>query len=340
MRRTALKLAIDIGVGRACQVLGVPRSSVYRHRGAQQKPEQNLPKERPIPSRALEQQERTQVLDVLNSDRFADAAPRQVYAQLLDEGTYLCSWRSMYHILDTHEQVRERRDQLTHPTYKKPELLAQSPNELWSWDITKLRGPQKWTYFYLYVLMDIFSRFVVGWMVARQESAVLAKELIQQSCQNQEIDPDTLTIHSDRGGPMTARSLALLLSDLGVTKSHSRPHVPDDNPYSEAQFKTMKYRPDYPDRFGCPEDVRGWGRNFFSWYNFEHHHTGLGLMTPATVHYGQAPQVQAQRQRVLEAAFAAHPERFVRGRPTAPTLPEAVWINKPKTENLAREILP
>ena len=340
MRQTALKLAIDIGVGRACQVLGVPRSSVYRHRGAQHKPEQNLPKERPIPSRALEQQERTQVLDVLNSDRFADAAPRQVYAQLLDEGTYLCSWRSMYRILDAHEQVRERRDQLTHPTYKKPELLAQSPNELWSWDITKLRGPQKWTYFYLYVLMDIFSRFVVGWMVARQESAVLAKELIQQSCQNQEIDPDTLTIHSDRGGPMTARSLALLLSDLGVTKSHSRPHVPDDNPYSEAQFKTMKYRPDYPDRFGCPEDVRGWGRSFFSWYNFEHHHTGLGLMTPATVHYGQAPQVQAQRQRVLEAAFVAHPERFVRGRPTAPTLPEAVWINKPKTENLAREILP
>ena len=188
--------------------------------------------------------------------------------------------------------------------------------------------------------MDIFSRFVVGWMVARQESAVLAKELIQQSCQNQEIDPDTLTIHSDRGGPMTAKSLALLLSDLGVTKSHSRPHVPDDNPYSEAQFKTMKYRPDYPDRFGCPKDVRGWGRSFFSWYNFEHHHTGLELMTPATVHYGQAPQVQAQRQRVLEAAFAAHPERFVRGRPTAPTLPEAVWINKPKTENLAREILP
>ena len=293
-----------------------------------------------MPSRALEQQERTQVLDVLNSDRFADAAPRQVYAQLLDEGTYLCSWRSMYRILDTHEQVRERRDQLTHPTYKKPELLAQSPNELWSWDITKLRGPQKWTYFYLYVLMDIFSRFVVGWMVARQESAVLAKELIQQSCQNQEIDPDTLTIHSNRGGPMTARSLALLLSDLGVTKSHSRPHVPDDNPYSEAQFKTMKYRPDYPDRFGCPEDVRGWGRSFFSWYNFEHHHTGLGLMTPATVHYGQAPQVQAQRQRVLEAAFVAHPERFVRGRPTAPTLPEAVWINKPKTQDVVQKILP
>ena len=340
MRQTTENLAMNVGVGRACQVLGVPRSSLYRHRRAQQKPEQDLSKDGPAPSRALDQHERAKVLDVLNSERFADAPPRQVYAQLLDEGTYLCSWRSMYRFLDAHEQVRERRDQLTHPAYKKPELLAQGPNQLWSWDITKLRGPVKWTYFYLYVLMDIFSRFVVGWMVARQESAVLAKELIQQSCQNQEIDPDELTIHSDRGGPMRAKSLALLLSDMGVTKSHSRPHVPDDNPYSEAQFKTMKYRPDYPGRFGCPEDVRGWARGFFGWYNFEHHHTGLGLMTPATVHYGQAPRVQAERQRVLEAAFAAHPERFVRGRPTAPTLPEAVWINKPKTEDLARGILP
>ena len=338
MRQTAEVLAIDVGEGRACQVLGVPRSSVYRHRVTRQKPEQSLPKKRPTPSRALEKQERTQVLDVLNSERFADAAPRQVYAQLLDEGIYLCSWRSMYRILDAHEQVRERRDQLTHPAYKKPELLAQGPNQLWSWDITKLRGPVKWTFFYLYVLMDIFSRFVVGWMVARQEAASLAKELIQQSCQTQEIDPDTLTIHSDRGGPMTARSLALLLSDLGVTKSHARPHVPDDNPYSEAQFKTMKYRPDYPDRFGCHEDVRGWARRFFSWYNFEHHHTGLGLMTPATVHYGQAPKVQAHRHRVLTAAYAAHPQRFARGLPTPPALPDAVWINKPKTQDQTPEI--
>jgi len=339
MRQAADNLAISVGVARACQMLGVPRSSVYRHREAHQKPEQNPPKERPVPTRALDPQERTQVLDVLNSERFADAAPRQVYAQLLDEGIYLCSWRSMYRILNAHEQVRERRDQLTHPAYKKPELLAQGPNQLWSWDITKLRGPVKWTYFYLYVLMDIFSRFAVGWMVARQESAVLAKELIQQSCQNQEIDPDKLTFHSDRGGPMRAKSLALLLGDLGVTKSHSRPHVPDDNPYSEAQFKTMKYRPDYPDRFGCPEDARGWARGFFGWYNFEHHHTGLGLMTPATVHYGQASQVQAQRQCVLKAAYAAHPERFVRGLPTVPTLPDAVWINKPKIKDADREIL-
>ncbi len=339
MRQTAEHLAIDVGVGRACQVLGVPRSSVYRHRRTRQDPGQSLSKKRPTPSRALEKRERAHVLDVLNSGRFQDAAPRQVWAQLLDEGTYLCSWRSMYRILEANDQVRERRNQLSHPTYKKPELLAQGPNQLWSWDITKLRGPVKWTYFYLYVLLDIFSRFVVGWMVTRRESAALATELIQQSCRNQEVDPQQLTIHSDRGGPMIAKSLALLLSDLGVTKSHARPHVPNDNPYSEAQYKTMKYRPDYPDRFGCPEDVRGWARRFFSWYNFEHHHTGLGLMTPATVHYGHAPKVHAHRQRVLTAAYAAHPERFVRGLPTPPDLPDAVWINKPKTEDLPPDIL-
>lgn len=339
MRQAADHLAVQVGTVRACQVLGVPRASLYRHR-ATKNAEPIPPSKRPVPARALQPQEQTQVLEVLNSDRFADAAPRQVYAQLLDEGAYLCSWRTMYRILQAHQQVRERRNQLTHPAYQKPELLAQRPNEVWTWDITKLRGPVKWTYFYLYVLMDIFSRFVVGWMVARQESAELAKELISQSCQNQKVDPDCLTIHSDRGGPMTAKSLALLLSDLGVTQSHARPHVPDDNPYSEAQFKTMKYRPDYPDRFGGPEDARNWGRGFFGWYNFEHHHTGLGLMTPAVVHYGQALQVQARRQRVLEAAYAAHPERFVRGRPAAPTAPEAAWINKPKTQELARQMLP
>ena len=340
MRQTADNLATKVGAVRACQVLGVPRASLYRHRAGVQKPEQTPLKHRPLPTRALTEHERTEVLDVLNSERFQDASPRQVWAKLLDEGTYLCSWRSMYRILNAHDQVRERRNQLRHPTYQKPELLAQDPNQLWSWDITKLRGPVKWTYFYLYVLLDIFSRFVVGWMVARQESATLAQELIQQSCQNQEVDPEQLTIHSDRGGPMTAKSLALLLSDLGVTKSHARPHVPNDNPYSEAQFKTMKYRPDYPDRFGAVEDGRVWARAFFDWYNFEHHHTGLGLMTPAMVHYGQAPQVQQARQQVLQAAYAAHPERFVRGLPAAPTLPEAVWINKPKIQDVAQEILP
>ena len=340
MRQAALNLAPKVGVVRSCQVLGVPRASLYRHRAGVQKPPQNPSQDRRMPTRALNQRERTEVLSVLNSERFVDASPRQVWAKLLDEGTYLCSWRSMYRILNAYDQVRERRNQLAHPTYQKPELLAKGPNELWSWDITKLRGPVKWTYFYLYVLLDVFSRFAVGWMVARQESATLAKELIQQSCQNQEVNPEQLTLHSDRGGPMTAKSLALLLSDLGVTKSHARPHVPNDNPYSEAQFKTMKYRPDYPDRFGEIQDVRGWARGFFSWYNFEHHHTGLGLMTPAMVHYGQAIQVQQARQQVLEAAYAAHPERFVRGLPSAPTLPEAVWINKPKNQTVAQEILP
>ena len=340
MRQTALNLSSQIGCVRACRVLGVPRASLYRHRAGVQKPQDNPSQDRPLPTRTLSEDERKSVLEVLNSERFVDASPRQVWAQLLDEGTYLCSWRSMYRILKAHEQVRERRNVLTHPTYQKPELLAKDPNHLWSWDITKLRGPVKWTYFYLYVLMDIFSRFVVGWMVARQESAKLAQELIDQSCQNQEVDPEMLTLHSDRGAPMTAKSLALLLSDLGVTKSHARPHVPNDNPYSEAQFKTMKYRPDYPDRFGALEDARVWARGFFNWYNFEHHHTGLGLMSPATVHYGQAPQVLQARQKVLQTAYQAHPERFVRGLPTAPALPDAVWINKPKTPDIVQEILP
>ena len=337
MRQAADQLANHIGVKRACGALGVPRASLYRHRS---RAKQTTPKsDRPIPRRALNPQEREEIIEVLNSDRFVDESPRQIWAKLLDEGAYLCSWRSMYRILKAHDQVRERRNLLTHPTYQKPELLATSPNQLWSWDITKLRGPVKWNYFYLYVLMDVFSRFVVGWMIANRESATLAKELILQSCQNQEVDPQQLTIHSDRGGPMIAKNLALLLSDLGVTKSHSRPHVPDDNPYSEAQFKTMKYRPDYPDRFGCLEDSRNWARSFFSWYNFEHHHSGLGLMAPAMVHYGRTDQVQQARQQVLEKAFKNHPERFVRGVPNPPMVPDAVWINKPKTQDVDQKIL-
>jgi len=338
MRQVADDLSTQIGAQRACGVLGVPRSSLYRHR-AQKSQIASPSKPRLLPERALSQQEKAEVLDVLNSDRFVDLSPRQVWAKLLDEGTYLCSWRSMYRILKENDQVRERRNQLRHPDYKKPELLATQPNQLWSWDITKLRGPQKWTYFYLYVLLDVFSRFVVGWMVATKESASLSQELILQSCHNQEVDPQQLTIHSDRGGPMIAKNLALLLADLGVTKSHSRPHVPDDNPYSEAHFKTMKYRPDYPDRFGCLEDVRTWAQGFFGWYNFEHHHTGLGLMVPAMVHYGQAATVQQARQLVLTAAFDAHPERFVNGLPTPPEVPDAVWINKPKTQEQQQHIL-
>ena len=313
-----------VGVSQACASLGVPRSQYYRRQ--QPKAEAGTPSRS---RRALGEQEKTQVRDLLNSERFCDASPRQVYARLLDEGHYVCHWRTMYRILGEHEEVRERRNQLRHPRYKKPELLATGPNELWSWDITKLRGPHKWTYYYLYVIMDVFSRYVVGWMIAPQESATLAKELIETTCVRQSIARDGLVIHSDRGPSMTSKTVAQLLADLGVEKSHSRPHVSNDNPYSEAQFKTMKYRPEYPDRFGAIEDARAWARRFFPWYNEEHHHTGLALMPPAVVHYGQVEAVRKARGQVLSAAYAAHPERFVRGQPKVPGPPSAVWINKP-----------
>ena len=266
---------------------------------------------------------------MLNSERFQDCAPREVYATLLDEEQYLCSWRTMYRILKERNQVRERRNQLCHPTYTKPELLATDANQLWSWDLTKLRGPAKWTYYYLYTILDVFSRYVVGWLIAESESAMLAKQLISETCTKQGIEPDQLTLHADRGSSMTSKTVALLLADLGVTKTHSRPHVSNDNPYSESQFKTMKYRPAYPDRFGSIQDARAWARSFFHWYNQEHHHTGLGLLTPATVHYGEAQSVIDQRQQVLRAAYAAHPERFVHGEPKPPALPTEVWINRP-----------
>jgi putative transposase len=235
----------------------------------------------------------------------------------------------MYRILDEHDEVRERRNQRRHPKYTKPELLATGPNQLWSWDISKLKGPAKWTYYYLYVILDVFSRYVPGWLVAECESASLAEQLIAETCAKQSIEPDQLTLHSDRGSSMRSKPVALLLADLGVTKTHSRPYVPNDNPYSESQFKTLKYRPDFPGRVASLTATRSWGRSLFHWYNHEHHHSSLGLMTPATVHYGQAEAVQAQRQQVLLQAYIAHPERFVRGQPTPPALPTEVWINKP-----------
>jgi putative transposase len=306
--------------------LGVPRGAYYRA----QRPKHET-KPRPTPKRALTPSEKEQVCQELNSERFQDCAPRQVYATLLDEGQYLCAWRTMYRILKERNQVRERRNQLCHPTYTKPELLATDANQLWSWDLTKLRGPAKWTYYYLYTILDVFSRYVVGWLIAESESAGLAKQLISETCAKQGIEPDQLTLHADRGSSMTSKTVALLLADLGVTKTHSRPHVSNDNPYSESQFKTMKYRPTYPDRFGSIQDARAWARAFFHWYNQEHHHTGLGLLTPATVHYGEAQSVIGQRQQVLRAAYAAHPERFVQGEPKPPALPTEVWINRPSS---------
>ncbi len=331
MMAQARVLSSSLGTQPACLQLGVPRSSYYRSK--QPKPQQAEAKQRRgKPARALSETERSQVRMLLNGDRFCDASPRQVYATLLDEGRYVCHWRTMYRILTEHDEVRERRNQLRRPRYKKPELLATGPNELWSWDITKLRGPHKWSYYYLYVILDVYSRYVVGWMLAAREKATLAKELIETTCARQSIAREGLIIHSDRGPSMTSKTVAQLLADLGVEKSHSRPSVSNDNPYSEAQFKTMKYRPDYPDRFGSIEGARQWARVFFPWYNGEHYHSGLGLLTPATVHYGQVERVRRQREQVLSVAYAQHPERFVRGLPSVPAVPDAVWINAPKSE--------
>jgi putative transposase len=316
--------AIVYGVVAACLALGVARATYYRR-----KRPKAAPTPRSAPPRALTPEERAKVLDVLHAPEHVDLAPAEIYAKLLSAGQYLCSLRTMYRVLDAAGEVRERRDQLVHPAYKKPELLATGPNQVWSWDITKLLGPAKWTYFYLYVVLDIFSRYVVGWMVAERESAAHARRLIAETVAKWGVEPGTLTLHQDRGAPMRAKTFAQLCADLGVTKSHSRPHVSDDNPFSEAQFKTLKYRPDFPGRFATQAEATAHGRRFFPWYNDEHHHEALGLLTPADVHFGRAPVVLAARQRALDAAYAAHPERFVHGAPTAGSPPSEVWINRP-----------
>jgi putative transposase len=323
-------LAPTVGIESACEVLGVARASFYRQPAFG--PALPLPL-RPTPARALSMQERETVRDVLNSTRFQDCAPAAIQATLLDEGQYLCSTRTMYRVLSEDGASRERRDQLTHPAYQKPELLATAPNQLWSWDITKLRGSAKWTYFYLYVILDVFSRYVVGWMVAPREGAGLASKLIEETCQKQIILPGQLTIHADRGSSMRSKPVAFLLADLSITKTHSRPYTSNDNPYSESQFRTMKYRPEFPDRFGCIQDSRSFCQPFFAWYNDDHRHSGIGMMTPAMVHYGQAPVIRDKRQTVLDAAYLAHPERFVRRPPVPLQLPKEVWINKPQNSD-------
>jgi putative transposase len=274
------------------------------------------------------------VRELLNSERFVDQAPAAVYATLLDEEVYVGSVSTMYRILRQEGEVKERR-QRTKSQYTKPELLATGPNQLWSWDITKLLGPEKWTYYYLYVIMDVFSRYVVGWMIAPRESAAFAEELIAQTCQNQNIEPNHLTIHADRGSAMTSKAVAFLLADMGVTKTHSRPHVSNDNPYSEAQFKTLKYRPDFPDRFGSIQDARAFCLTFFTWYNQEHRHSGIAMMTPENVHHGRTDQIIAVRQRALNNAYSSHPERFVRKQPRHAALPTAAWINPPANSQSA-----
>lgn len=322
-------LAEQVGVAGACRTLAVPRSWYYRQqapaKGAAEPAEQ-----RPAPPNALSIGEKAAVRGVLNSERFCDQPPREVYATLLDEGQHLCHWRTMYRILAEHEEVGDRRGQRRHRHYAKPALAARGPNEVWSWDISYLARPGRRDFYYLYVIVDIYSRYVPGWMVAEAESALWAREFIAATCAKQGIARNQLTLHADRGSAMKARSVAELLESLGVEKSHSRPHTPNDNPYSEAQFKTLKYAPTFPQEFADVEEARGWARPFFHWYNHEHHHVSLGLMTPAVVHYGQDKQVRAQRQEVLDRVYACHPERFVRGAPQAPALPAEVWINPPE----------
>jgi len=325
--QTVAAVTDRLGVAPTCAAMGVARSSFYRYQHPQP-----VSAPRRTPPRALSALERQRALAVLHEPRFADLAPAQVYTRLLDEDRYLCSERTLYRILAANTEVRERRDQLRHPVYQKPELLATAPNQVWSWDITKLLGPVKWTYYYLYVLLDIFSRYVTGWMLARQESNALAKHLIEETCRRQGIAPGQLTTHSDRGPSMTSKPVALLLADLGVTKSFSRPHTSNDNPYSEAHFKTLKYRPDFPDRFGSLQDGRGFCQAFFGWYNTEHHHSGIGMMTPEAVHYGRAPRIIAARQHTLDTAFALHPQRFVRNPPRHQEVPQQAWINPPKAK--------
>ena len=317
----------------ACAALGVSRATVHRHRARLAAPP-GAARSRPTPDRALTGPQRQKVLDLLRAPRFADQAPAEIYATLLDEGTFHCSIRTMYRLLNANGEVRERRRQLRHPVYQKPELLAEKPNQVWSWDITKLMGPVKWRYFYLYVILDIFSRRVTGWQVADAETATLFKPLFDDAVTKHNIPPGQLTLHADRGGPMKAKATALLLADLGVTRSHNRPHTSNDNPFSESHFKTLKYQPRFPQRFGCIEDARSFCREFFTWYNQDHHHGGIGLMTPDQVHYGQIDAVHAARQRTLDRAFAEYPERFVNKAPTPPEKPTAVWINPPSPKRL------
>jgi putative transposase len=311
-----------------CAAVGVSRATVERRRSRLATP--LVPcRPRPAPARALTAPQQQAVLDLLHAPRFADQAPAEIYATLLDEGVYHGSIRTMYRILEQNGEVRERRQQLRHPVYQKPELLAEKPNEVWSWDITKLMGPSKWSYFYLYVILDIFSRRVVGWCVADAETATLFKPLFDDAVEKHNVPPDQLTLHADRGGPMTAKATAFLLADLGVTRSHNRPHTSNDNPFSESHFKTLKYQPRFPKRFGCIEDARSFCRAFFDWYNQDHHHSGIGLMTPDQGHYGQIDAVHAARQVTLNQAFGANPQRFVKKAPIPPAKPTATWINPP-----------
>ena len=316
-----------IGTKNACDAFGFARSTYYYLTRPEVK--KDYIREQKISDCAYSSQEKQEILNVMNSKIYMDQTPYEIYASQLDQGNYLCSVRTMYRILAENNQVKERRNIKRSSNYQKPELLATEPNQVWSWDITKLKGPQKWTYFYLYVILDIYSRYVVGWMVAFRELATLATKLIEETCTRQNIIPGQVTLHADRGSSMKSKPVAFLLSDLGVTKSHSRPYVSNDNPYSESQFKTMKYRPDFPDRFNSMSEAREFCRNFFNWYNTQHYHSGIGFLTPESVHYGFAEEILLKRKDVLLKAYEENPQRFRNRKPTVQNLPKSVWINKP-----------
>jgi putative transposase len=334
------ELGETIGRKEACQQLGVPRCWYYRHTKAEFEP---LPliaevvedKGKKVMPHQLSEQERAEVRDILNSPRFQDKSPRQVYATLLDEGRYYCHWRTMYRVLAEQEEVKERRRQSQHATRVKPELVARQPNQVWSWDITWLPTLVKGRFFYLYLILDMYSRYVVGWLIATTESSDLAEQFIAQTCHRHQIPMAQLTLHADRGAPMRSKAVTALLQDLNVTQSHSRPRTSNDNAYSEAQFKTLKYRPDYPGQFGTLEEARAWVSRFVNWYNQEHYHSGLSLLTPQMVHQGESQVVCQQRQQVLSAAYAIHPERFKNGRPVVKAEPATVWLNRPVEPNQA-----
>lgn len=330
--------ASKAGVARACVTFGVnPRSWRYRR----QREQGRLPvkparpkRVRRKPASTLSQAEKDHIVAVLCSDRFLDLAPAQVYATLLDEGTYLCSERAMYRILAERGLVRERRrgGHQRAGSHGVPRLEADGPNQCWTWDITKLRGPQPRIWYFLYSIIDIYSRKTVGWTISDKENQEVAKALIEATCKREGINPKQLTLHADRGSPMIARTVAELLADLGVDKSHSRPRVSNDNPYIEAHFKTLKYRPDYPPRFDSITAARSWCQDFFTWYNTIHYHSGIGYLRPADLHDGNGELIRARRQETLDNAQAAHPERFHK-RPVPAKIPTKAWINKPTIQS-------
>jgi putative transposase len=331
--KEATQDAATLGKTRVLGALGLSRASFYRQ--AQARPRDRTASPCRVRGRALSSQEKETVRSLLYGEEFVDQTPTQIYAQLLDRGVYHCSARTMYRLLKEDGPCPERTRARRRPFYEKPEILATRPNQLWSWDITRLKGPVACHYFQLYVVLDVFSRYVVAWMVAERENQELAAQFIDAALASQKVSPGSLTLHADRGAAMTSRSVAMLLGDLGVTRTHSRPHVSNDNPYSEAQFKTLKYRPAFPARFGSLEDARTLCGQLFRWYNGEHYHSGLAFLTPAAVHYGQAAEIIAARQAALDAAYRAHPERFVNRPPQHAALPEAVWINPPVQETPA-----